>query len=254
MTDTEGGNTSIKEKNHLNEMISIRAKKYSALNMAVASPPSPAYVTVRDEINAMLIKDIRQELDSYGIPNKSFFEKKELVEALVKARQEEWIHDYETTIGTDTTAKTTTTSGSSFAENDDNGNTASKKKDKSWFKEFKDNMVDQFSSNVKGIARKERIKLEMAKLKDVKVKELKQELESYGVSTKSYFEKSEFVREVAKARVDGVNKKAASRTASSSSRGNRDDEVWDPSYNNVFVKRFDASTIDQSGMIDVRAR
>jgi len=48
----------------------------------------------------------------------------------------------------------------------------------------------------------------MSKAQSQKVSELKSELESYGVSTKSFFEKSEFVRSVAEARVDGVVKKS----------------------------------------------
>ena len=93
--------------------------------------------------------------------------------------------------------------------------------------------------------------------------ELKKELESYGFPTKSYFEKTEFERAVAEARVDGVTKKYSSSAASgsdssSSSRRNRatstNNEDWDPSYKNVFVKRFDSSTIDPRCVIDVRPR
>ena len=227
----------------------------STLQMAVSAPD----ITVRDEINAMHIKDIRKELESYGIDNKSFFEKKEMVDALLKARQEEMIpnyEEYEATIGsTDTT--TTTSADTSFFANTKTA--SSSKKDKNWFQTLKDNVTE----GVKGVARSERIKLEMAKLKDVKVKELKNELESYGFSTKSYFEKREFERAVAEARVDGVTKKYSSSAASgsdssSSSRRNWADstnnEDWDPSYKNVFVKRFDSSTIDPRGVIDIRAR
>ena len=226
----------------------------STLQMAVSAPD----ITVRDEINAMHIKDIRKELESYGIDNKSFFEKKEMVDALLKARQEEMIpnyEEYEATIGSTDTTTTTSADTSFFA----NTKTASfSKKDKNWFQTLKDNVTE----GVKGVARSERIKLEMAKLKDVKVKELKKELESYGLFG-SYFEKSEFERAVAEARVDGVTKKYSSSAASgsdssSSSRGNRatstNNEDWDPSYKNVFVKRFDSSTIDPRGVIDVRAR
>ena len=228
----------------------------STLQMAVSAPD----ITVRDEINAMHIKDIRKELESYGIDNKSFFEKKEMVEALLKARQEEMIpnyEEYEATIGSTDTTTTTTSADTSFFANTKTA--SSSKKDKNWFQTLKDNVTE----GVKGVARSERIKLEMAKLKDVKVKELKNELESYGFSTKSYFEKREFERAVAEARVDGVTKKYSSSAASGSdssrsSRGNRatstNNEDWDPSYKNVFVKRFDSSTIDPRGVIDIRAR
>lgn len=43
------------------------------------------------EIRAMKTKDIREELESYGISTKSFFEKSELVNALARARREEMI-------------------------------------------------------------------------------------------------------------------------------------------------------------------
>ena len=79
-------------------------------------------------------------------------------------------------------------------------------------------MADKFTSTLKdGVSkvdtnntRKGRIKVEQTKLKDssMSVKEMRNELESlYGISTKSYFEKSEFVKALAEARVDGMKKK-----------------------------------------------
>lgn len=56
----------------------------------------------------------------------------------------------------------------------------------------------------------------------MKVQELKSELESLGVSTKSFFEKSEFVRALAEARVDGVKKSKKKKRRSVS---DDDDEV-----------------------------
>ena len=143
-------------------------------------------------------------------------------------------------------------------------------------------MADKFTSTLKdGVSkvdtnntRKGRIKVEQTKLKDssMSVKEMRNELESlYGISTKSYFEKSEFVKALAEARVDGMKKKkkksstvssstssssraAASAQSSSSSRSHNTDEQWDASYKNVYTRRFDASTIDPRGVIDVSAR
>lgn len=43
------------------------------------------------EISGMKTKDIREELESYGISTHSFFEKGDLVDALAKARREERI-------------------------------------------------------------------------------------------------------------------------------------------------------------------
>lgn len=56
--------------------------------------------------------------------------------------------------------------------------------------------------------RQEKLNKELEACKSMKVSELKAELESFGVSTASYFEKSEFVRAVAEARVDGVKKQS----------------------------------------------
>ena len=56
--------------------------------------------------------------------------------------------------------------------------------------------------------RQEKLNKELEACKSMKVSDLKAELESYGVSTASYFEKSEYVRAVAEARVDGVKKQS----------------------------------------------
>lgn len=227
----------------------------------MVSVSAPGDISVREEINAMRLADIKKELDSYGVDSNAFFEKKELVEALVKARQEEWIHnEFETTSPPfDTTNDYT---GSSFdrsmweasAPSSSTYEDTSKRKKKGWFQSFKDNVTDQFDKGVENIGRKARIDLEMAKLKDVKTKDLKKELESYGINTRSFFEKKQMIKVVAEARVDGVKK--TSRTSSKYSRSSTqtEEEKWDESYKNVYCRKFDASTIDPSGVIDIRAR
>jgi len=256
-----------KEKRHVSEVISSRTKQHYTplLHMVSVSAPSSPDISVRDEIYAMRLADIKKELDSYGVDSNAFFEKKELVEALVKARQEEWIHDeFETTNPPfDTSASTSSTDyGSSFdksiweasAPSSTYKDTSSKKK-KGWFQSFKDNVTDQFDKGVENIGRKAKIDLEMAKLKDVTTKDLKKELESYGINTRTFFEKKQMIKAVAEARVDGVKK--TSRTSSSKysrSSTQSEEEKWDPSYQNVYCRKFDASSIDPSGVIDIRAR
>eukprot|EP01083_Nonionella_stella_P179035 634378_1 len=252
--------------------------------------------------------DIKKELESYGIDSKAYFEKRELVEALVDARRrsvgimgidgyyDDTTADSFDTVSADTSTTTTfgTEVGGSFAtdygeavdsasSSSPSNNNNNKKKDdekKSWFKPLEE-MADKFTSTLKdGVSkvdtnntRKGRIKVEQTKLKDssMSVKEMRNELESlYGISTKSYFEKSEFVKALAEARVDGMKKKkkksntvssstssssaSSSAQSSSSSRSHNTDEQWDTSYKNVYTRRFDASTIDPGGVIDVRAR
>ena len=148
----------------------------------------------------MRVGEIKQELESYGISTRTFLEKSELVEALVTARKEGKkpissgsssstvsSSSTESTATTSTTTSTTTTAPTNPEE------------------------------------RKQRIQEEMEKCNTMKTGELKSELESLGMSTKSFFEKSEFVRALAEARVDGVtvkkSKKKKRRVASD------DDEV-----------------------------
>ena len=255
----------------MSEVISSRTKQHYTTLLHMVSVSAPGDISVRDEINAMRLADIKKELDSYGVDSKAFFEKKELVEALVKARQEEWIHnEFDTTSPPFDTSITSASSantdyGSSFDRNmwdasapsstyEDTSKASSKKK-KGWFQSFKDNVTDQFDKGVENIGRKAKVDLEMAKLKDVKTSELKKELESYGIDTRSCFEKSAFVKAVAEARVDGVKK--TSRTSSSKysrSSTQTEEEKWNPSYKNVYCRKCDASTIDPSGVIDIRAR
>ena len=184
---------------------------------------------IKKIVSAMKAKEMRSELESYGISTKSFFEKSELVDALVKARKEgkkpienNRDKDAPTAATSDTNTKSTTT-----------------KKD---------------TAN-----RDKRIKEEMEKCQKLKVGELKKELESAGISTKSYFEKSEFVRAVAELRVDGPpeKKSGGSSTRSTSSAGsNVKDEPRDKSYRDVVVTKFEGNmkAMLGAGYIDVKAK
>ena len=175
------------------------------LSLSAKSQPSPL-----PNVSEMKASELRKELQSYGISTKSFFEKSELVEAVEKARKE----------------------GKKPAK--DNSDESSGGKSGS------DNKSSDFSSS----SRQERLAKEMEECNKMKVGELKKELESFGVSTKSFFEKSEFVRAVAEARVDGVKK-------TSSSTQSREEE-YDPSYRDVRMQKMDKRTLMGSPVIDVR--
>lgn len=180
------------------------------------------------EISAMRVKEIRQELESYGISTKSFFEKSEMVDALVKARLEGKTPIIDTGVNGD--AASSDTSSSSSSDTSTSSNTSD---------------------------RTERIAKEMEKCSKMKVGELKKELESYGVSTKSFFEKSEFVRAVAEARVDGPPKSSSSGSSNGAggSSGRVKEEPRDPSFRDVIVTKFNGNKALLEGkIIDVRAR
>ncbi len=138
----------------------------------------------QQEVASMRASEIKKELESYGINTKAFLEKSELVDALTKARAEGL-----TSIKEETTRSGTTSSSESTTESTTTSSAAS------------------------SASRDERVKEELEKCKAMKASELKQELQALGVSTKSFFEKSEFVKALAEARVDGVKKRATSTSS-----------------------------------------
>jgi len=119
---------------------------------------------------------IKKELESMGINTKTFLEKSELVDALVKAREEG-----RTAVVTVETKEEATASTDVQSKDEDTSTSSSS-------------------------SRADKIAAEMQKCQSMKAGELKKELESLGISTKTFFEKSEFVKALAEARVDGVKK------------------------------------------------
>lgn len=182
-----------------------------------------------DEIEKMRAKEIRAELDSYGVSTKSFLEKSELVTALKKARAE-GMTPIESA-ASDDEKETTATATETPTDDSATADSAAAAETKS----------DGKTPPIK--SRDERLKEEMEKCKAVRVGELKKELESYGVSTKSYFEKTEFVRAVAEARVDGVKGKEFSGGGSrkSTRKAPVEEEVYDPSFRDVTVSKYQGS-------------
>lgn len=126
-----------------------------------------------DDIESMRAGEMKKELESYGISTRSFIEKKELVEALKKARAD----------GLQPKTSSTPTPAPRNSSN---------------------SPVDEPSSTESNKSREERLAEEMERCKAMKAGELRKELEARGISTKSFFEKPEFVKALAEAIVDGV--------------------------------------------------
>jgi len=213
----------------------IPMRSLQPLQMAITA----IYPDLEEEVSAMKIKDIREELESYGVSTKSFFEKSELVEALMKARKEEKIP-----VGNWDTEDAVSANSYEFSSSGDpigNGDDTSTKAKNGWFH----NTVDHFSNGASnsGSSTKERIEQERGECKKLTVKVLKNEMESYGISTKSYFEKSEFEHAVAEARVNETKKSTTSSSGRNGARSTAAEEPWDPSYRNVRVKKFDSSLL-----------
>ena len=131
------------------------------------------FSTTSDDVASMRAGEIKKELESYGISTKSFLEKTELMDALIKARAD----------GLTPKKSTSTTSTSSSASTSDSSSS---------------------SSSSSTASREEQLQKELEKCEAMKASELKKELEELGISTKSFFEKSEFAKALAEARVDGV--------------------------------------------------
>merc|ERR1711865_1121087 len=76
----------------------------------------------------------------------------------------------------------------------------------------------------------DRLSDELEKCRSMKAGDMKKELEGLGISTKSFFEKTDFVKALAEARVDGIGKKKK-----------RNDEEGYAEYTNVEVLTDEAS-------------
>ena len=146
---------------------------------------------------------MRKELESYGIPTKSLFEKSEFVEALKKARVEGKKPKKE--------RKTASTKQSSSAAPSDT------------------------------TTREERYQKAFEQAQSMGVKDLKQELKNRGISTASFFEKSEFIKAYAEAVADkkGKDKKV-------------EEEPQDPSYRDVVMQKFDRRQLAGQSVIEIR--
>mmetsp|Transcript_20650 Transcript_20650/g.32505 ORF Transcript_20650/g.32505 Transcript_20650/m.32505 type:complete len:301 (+) Transcript_20650:195-1097(+) len=211
----------------------------------------------KEEISRMRVKEIRNELESMNISTKSFFEKGELIDALMNARKNK---KEGSTAAPSSETTTDADDGTSTTSNTSTGNTR------------------QPNANDDSTGRQERIAREIENCKTSKVSELKKELESaYGISSKSFLEKSEFVRAVAEARVDGGPPKrergkggrkggdgggggggiggAGDGAGGGVGNGAEERQTGDPSFRDVVVSNFKGGKSSIGGnVIDVRAR
>jgi len=166
------------------------------------------------EAKSMRVGELKKELESYGMSTKSFLEKSELVDAVDKARAEG------KTPKEQQGASTSTSSSSSSSNSSTSASTSSE---------------SASSSSSSSESRTEKLAQEMEKCKSMKAGELKKELESYGIPTASFFEKSEFVKACAEARVDGASKQSSGTGGSSSSSSSGSDEEGYAEYADVEV-------------------
>jgi hypothetical protein len=169
----------------------------------------------------MKLGEMRQELENYGISTKSFLEKSEMVDALQKARAEGKQPVKTTTTTATKNPDSTTEASSSSSSSSPNG----------------------------GVSRNVRLQQEIEKANKMKIGELRDKLKELGISSKSFFEKTEFVKAYAEAVVDGVKQKTTT-----TSKSKAEDEKYDPSYRDVIMKKMDRKDqlLLQGTVIDIR--
>lgn len=182
--------------------------------------PRPAFTSCHTrlfaelpDIDGMKASEMRNELESYGISTKSLFEKSEFVEALKKARAE------------GKTPINRGVNGSSEAEN-------------------KSPESPKGEEAVPDESRQKRYEEALKKANSMKVGDLKKELKNRGISTASFFEKSEFVKAYAEAVAD--NKTGTG--------GPRPEEPRDPAFKDVVMQKMARGTLMGQKVIDVIVR
>jgi hypothetical protein len=177
----------------------------------------------------MKVGDLRRELESYGVATKSFFEKSELTQALREARA----------VGQSPTIRNPNGVGANNSNGSTNNDSGA-------------NNGSGHNNHDEWLSRDERIRQEMTKTKTMKVGELKQELEARGVSTKSFFEKTEFVRAYAEAIVDGTKKKGYRARPQPFMQ----DEPYDSSYRDVIMDKIpkDSRLLQGTTIVDTTVR
>lgn len=183
---------------------------------------APAASSLPD-VDGMKAGELRKELESYGMSTKTYFEKTELVDAVKTARAEGKKPNVK---------KDESPSGSSSASGSSSKSSSSSSSDTS--------------------SKEERLKKEMENCQAMKAGELRKELQSYGISTKSFFEKSEFVKACAEARVNGAKKSGGSSGGGPRAK----EEPFDPSYRDVVMQKMGQdqkmALLSRSSIIDVR--
>mmetsp|Transcript_30453 Transcript_30453/g.50268 ORF Transcript_30453/g.50268 Transcript_30453/m.50268 type:complete len:219 (-) Transcript_30453:73-729(-) len=109
-------------------------------------------------------------------------------------------------------------------------------------------------ANNSKMSREDKIKAEMEKATKMKVGDLKKDLEGRGISTKSFFEKPEFVKAYAEAVVDGVKGKSTTNSSRRAADPPPQEEEYDSTYRDVVMQKFDPrdARLMLSKVIDVK--
>jgi len=223
-----------------------------------------------NELSGMNASDMKKELESYGISTKSMFDKKEFENALKEARVKNGLEKEVTTMnskekkngvwGSSKTkreklsskwknvASATKQALDNLKENPFPGSTSTEKTGSPATKSPPPTTTTSSSSNDESTSREERYKLALEEGACMKLSNLKKELQERGISTNSFFEKSDLVKAYANAIADNSEPKAKNstknkNTGSRHGGSNNERERFDPSYKDVIMHPFDPSSI-----------
>lgn len=233
--------------------------------------------TPDDSLSEMKASGMKKELESYGISTKSMFDRKEFEIALKEARLND-LKERKSKMTSENDKKVATSSNASKKEKtsiwgktksgDDKLNATREKWSSRWknmastAKEVLDSHTKKSSDNSSSKkepssssptkkTRQQRYELALEEGAAMKLSSLKKELKDRGISTRSFFEKSDLIDAYANAIADNIESKSSTKSANTSRSSN---EIFDPSYKNVIMHSFDPSSIlSGDAVIDITA-
>jgi hypothetical protein len=192
----------------------------------------------------MKLSDMRSELDSYDVSTVGFLEKVDFEKALKEARAQ----------GKKPKKKKTSTVNGAKNEapkgfTKDATKDATKSTVNGATNDAKKGVTNGASDSDITKPRAERLKEAKAKAKEMSLADLRKDLAGRGISTKSFFEKTDFINAYATAVVDGAPGRAG-RAAPP-----RQEEVRDPDYRDVVMTKLPRNDVLAlaAAVIDVTA-
>lgn len=227
------------------------------------------------DVSNMKAREMKKELESYGVSTKSLFDKREFENALAEARK----HEVVTT--NDVNAKTKVEKKKPKWVKKRRNNDVNKKLNKEDDNDFRAKATTERKSSTKTqsetvdtpTTRQGRYDEAMKVGKDMKVSQLKEQLKLRKVSTKGLFDKEEFVKAYANAIADKIPiSKATSTTTDAnkdqqtttnkagkgfwenfgkSKKTKRVEDPYDASYRDVYPVAFDPLTMVGETVLDI---
>merc|ERR1712166_878333 len=237
-----------------------------------------------DSLSEMKASDMKRELQSYGVSTKSMFDKEEFEKALKDARLSGFKEKRKARAATTTTTTTNEeeqddkeVSTSSNSSGKDSNQSKTREKWSSRWKDMASTAKEVLDSNSKKFSdyasskdkssssssssssstssnnRQQRYDLALEEGAAMKLSSLKSELKNRGISTASFFEKSDLINAYANAIADSINSNKRATKSTNTNRSSNNNS-FDPSYRTVSCISFDPSSfLSGEVIIDITA-